>query len=89
MQFNVIVQRLKFLIGRLRQCCETFPDKRRGMNTTYSIADIGMAAFSVFFMQSPSFLSSVAAGPHGVGGQDYDLIPSWRRKRSHPGELCK
>jgi hypothetical protein len=45
------------LLGRLRQCCETFPDKRRGMNTIYSIADIGMAAFSVFFMQSPSFLA--------------------------------
>jgi hypothetical protein len=34
-----------------------FPDKRRGANTTYGMADIGMAAFSVFFMQSPSFLS--------------------------------
>ncbi len=34
-----------------------FPDKRRGMNTTYSLGDIGMAAFSVFFMQSPSFLA--------------------------------
>lgn len=27
------------------------------MNVTYSIADIGMAAFSVFFLQSPSFLA--------------------------------
>jgi hypothetical protein len=27
------------------------------MNTTYSMGDIGMAAFSVFFMQSPSFLA--------------------------------
>jgi hypothetical protein len=27
------------------------------MNTTYGIGDIGMAAFSVFFMQSPSFLA--------------------------------
>jgi hypothetical protein len=34
-----------------------FPDKRRGINTTYSIGDVGMAAFSVFFMQSPSFLA--------------------------------
>ena len=34
-----------------------FPDKRRGMNTTYSLGDIGMAAFSVFFVQSPSFLA--------------------------------
>ena len=27
------------------------------MNTTYSLGDIGMAAFSVFFVQSPSFLA--------------------------------
>jgi hypothetical protein len=27
------------------------------MNVTYPIADIGMAGFSVFFMQSPSFLA--------------------------------
>ena len=38
-------------------CLDRFPDKRRGMNTTYGIGDIGMAAFSVFFMQSPSFLA--------------------------------
>ncbi len=57
MGFNLRVQRLVTLIGRLRQCCERLPDKRRGMNATYSIADIGMAAFSVFFMQSPFFLA--------------------------------
>jgi len=51
------VDRLQTLLGRLRQCCESFPDKRRGINTTYRIADIAMAAFSVFFMQSPSFLA--------------------------------
>jgi len=45
------------LLGALRRCCETFPDPRRGSNGTYRIADIGMAAFSVFFMQSPSFLA--------------------------------
>jgi hypothetical protein len=51
------VQRLESLLGHLRQCCDSFPDKRRGINTTYPIADIGMAAFSIFFMQSPSFLA--------------------------------
>jgi hypothetical protein len=44
------------LLGSLRRCLEGFPDKRRGTNTTYRIADFGMAAFSAFFMQSPSFL---------------------------------
>jgi hypothetical protein len=48
---------LESLLGSLRGCLDRFPDKRRGANTIYSMADIGMAAFSVFFMQSPSFLS--------------------------------
>jgi len=51
------VQHLQTLLGHLRQCCETFPDKRQGINTTYPMADFGMAAFSIFFMQSPSFLA--------------------------------
>jgi hypothetical protein len=48
---------LDSLLGSLRGCLDGFPDKRRGINTTYSIGDVGMAAFSVFFMQSPSFLA--------------------------------
>jgi hypothetical protein len=51
------VNHLETLLGALRRCCEGFPDPRRGSNGTYKIADIGMAAFSVFFMQSPSFLA--------------------------------
>jgi hypothetical protein len=34
-----------------------FPDKRTGNNTRYSIEDAALGAFSVFFTQSPSFLS--------------------------------
>jgi len=48
---------LDSLFGCLRRCLEGFPDRRRGLNTTYGIADMGMAAFSVFFMRSPSFLA--------------------------------
>jgi len=51
------VNRLQSLLDRLRTRCGTFPDKRHGTNVTYPIADIGMAAFSIFFMQSPSFLA--------------------------------
>ena len=47
---------LERLLGSLRRCLEGLPDKRRGANTTYRMADFGMAAFSAFFMQSPSFL---------------------------------
>lgn len=45
------------LIAAVRRCCLTIPDKRQGQNTTYAMADFGMAAFSAFFMQSPSFLA--------------------------------
>ena len=44
------------LIEQLRQCFGQMPDPRNGSNTRYRFDDIGMAAFSVFFMQSPSFL---------------------------------
>ncbi len=51
------VRLLDSLLGSLRGCLDHFPDKRLGLNTTYGMGDIGMAAFSVFFMQSPSFLA--------------------------------
>ena len=41
--------------GRLRACFARMPDPRRGDNRRYTMADVGMAALSVFFMQSPSF----------------------------------
>ena len=44
-------------MSALRETCSGLPDKRRGKNVQYLMADIGMAAFSVFFMQSPSFLA--------------------------------
>src|SRR3954447_22681339 len=55
------------LIGAVRRCCEGFPDPRTGHNGSYAMADFGLAAFSVFFAQSPSFLAhqrQLAAG-HG------------------------
>src|SRR3982751_4725590 len=58
---------LERLIGIVRRCCEGFPDPRRGDNGSYAMADFGLAAFSVFFAQSPSFLAhqrQLAAG-HG------------------------
>ena len=41
---------------QLRTTFETFTDRRRGKNTHYQLVDAGLSAFSVFFMQSPSFL---------------------------------
>ena len=45
------------LIGAVQRCCEGFPDPRTGHNGSYTMADFGLAAFSVFFAQSPSFLA--------------------------------
>ena len=43
------------LLAGLKDLCNTFPDKRKGEGV-YSMADIGMSGFSLFFMQSESFL---------------------------------
>lgn len=51
------VRRFDQLIERLRTLVAQLPDRRTGTNTQYSMADIALAAFSVFFTQSPSFLS--------------------------------
>ncbi len=47
---------LDTLVAGVRSACAAFPDARRG-DVRYSMADIGMSAFSLFFMQSESFLS--------------------------------
>ena len=45
------------LIAEMRRCIEQLADLCRGRNTQYRFSGIAMAAFSVFFMQSPWFLS--------------------------------
>jgi len=45
------------MISSLRSAVNSFPDKRTGKNTRYSLLDAAASAFSVFFTQSPSFLS--------------------------------
>jgi hypothetical protein len=44
---------LSFLMG----CVESFPDRRTGKNTQFSLEDVTRGAFGVFFCQSPSFLA--------------------------------
>ena len=48
--FNRLVSVLDLTFAKL-------PDGRKGQNVTYSMREAAMAAFSVFFMQSPSFLA--------------------------------
>jgi hypothetical protein len=51
------VEILGTLIDGLREVCSRFADKRRSQDVKYSMVDIGLSAFSLFFMQSESFLS--------------------------------
>lgn len=45
------------MVDSLRQAISMFPDKRTGKNIHYEMLDAASGAFSVFFTQSPSFLS--------------------------------
>lgn len=45
------------LVNDLRGLITDFPDCRTGNNTTYSMENIGLGAFSVFYSQNPSFLA--------------------------------
>jgi hypothetical protein len=45
------------MVKHFRRTITLFPDKRTGNNKRYSIEDAALGAFSVFFTQSPSFLS--------------------------------
>src|SRR4051812_25473937 len=46
---------LDSLLSVVRRCCEGFPDKRTGTNSQYTMADIGFAALTAFFIQGPFF----------------------------------
>ena len=55
------------LIERLRSVAAGLPDRRTGDNTQFVMADIALAAFSVFFTQCPSFLSYQLGMEHSRG----------------------
>ena len=48
---------LSELVSILEHSLVGIPEHRTGDNTVYKIKDAGLAAFSVFFMQSPSFMA--------------------------------
>jgi hypothetical protein len=45
------------MLGSLRRSLGRVPEHRTGRNVQYQIVDAGLGAFSVFYMQSPSFLA--------------------------------
>ena len=48
---------LPSLVAGLKAVCATFPDARKGRGGNIAMADFGLSAFAMFFMQSASFLS--------------------------------
>ncbi|WP_327754358.1 hypothetical protein VVT58_24285 (plasmid) [Sphingobium sp. SJ10-10] len=74
------------LLGGLKEACAAFPDKRKS-DAIYSMADIGLSAFSLFFMQFGIIpvLSALAGG----GAQVVELPDAVRDgadpdRQSHP-----
>ncbi len=45
------------LLQELKAVCAGFPDRREGRGGNIAMADFGLSAFSMFFMQSESFLA--------------------------------
>src|ERR1700728_2584782 len=61
------MQLLPSLLAGLKAVCTTFPDGRKGRGGNIEIADFGLAAFSMFFLQSGSFLAYQRALEKGQG----------------------
>jgi hypothetical protein len=83
------VKVLEPLLAALRERCASLPDRRVGMNGQYTMKDIGMAAFSVFFMQNASFLQHQKRLQEGQGLSncqtlfDIEKIPTENHIREH------
>ena len=58
---------LNDLIDCVGRTCAGLVDKRQGRNTQFSMRDIGLAGFSPFLMQCPSFLSHQRQVCEGIG----------------------
>ena len=64
------------MIGALSEVCAGLHDQRRGprRDGDYTMADIGLAAFSIFFMGSPSFLGHQQALAEGHGRSNCETL---------------
>jgi hypothetical protein len=64
------------LIAELSRVCAGLPDKRKGprCDGDYKMADIGLSAFSIFFMESPSFLAHQRALAEGHGRSNCETL---------------
>ncbi len=68
-RFWECVSALEERIAELRTVCAGLPDRRKGplLPSAYGMADIGLSAFSMFFMGSPSFLAHQRQLAEGQG----------------------
>ncbi len=58
---------LASLLSGLKSVCAAFPDPRKGGCRNIAMADFGLSAFAMFFMQSASFLSFQRTLEEGQG----------------------
>jgi hypothetical protein len=58
---------LPSLLAGLRAVCAGFPDPRKGRRGNIAMADFGLSAFALFFMQSASFMAFQRALEKGQG----------------------
>jgi len=70
------VSAVEQLIGELSDICAGLPDKRTGprRDGDYAMADIGLSAFAIFFMASPSFLAHQRALEEGHGRSNCETL---------------
>ncbi len=61
------LKRFDELIGSVRCCLGSLPDQRKGKNKKYTMEDIGLSAFAVFYTQCPSFLAAQKAMEESKG----------------------
>ncbi|MBI4025465.1 MAG: hypothetical protein HY360_10830 [Verrucomicrobia bacterium] len=62
------------MVDQFRKQLAAMPDRRTGSNTQYSMEDIGLSAFAVFFTQSPSFLAHQKAMQQAKGANNAQAL---------------
>ena len=78
-------------VAKMRRLCAAAPDRRTGANSRLEMADIGMAAFAVFFLQRPCFLAAQAQMQSRQGRSNAEplfgigRLPSDNHIRKMPG----
>jgi hypothetical protein len=70
------VSAVEQLIAGLGEVCAGLPDRRKGPrhDGDYTMADIGLSAFSTFFMGSPSFLAHQRVLEEGYGRSNCETL---------------